>query len=135
MSSEPEDRSNWPDVLRKLAEILGSEVALRLAHTCGGITETRVPLSPTDSHPWKDVLDDEQMAKVCEAFGGERLYLPRGHFLRLAKRQIIELHEQGLGYRQIGLRAGCTERYVRMVLGPDARRRDDPRQGKLFGDD
>lgn len=133
MSDDAEDRSDWPDVLRRLAELLGGDVALRLANECGGLDKVAIPHAPTPGHLWRKVLDEEQFAKVCAAFGGERIWLPRGRFVQLAKRRILELHEGGASLRQIALQAQCSENYVRRVLGNvGAKRHDDPRQRKLF---
>lgn len=127
------DFEAWPDVLQELAKIIGPESTLRLARECGGLERTYIPHEPTADHPWAKVLSAEHWSKVVEAFGGQRVDLPLGTFVRILKRDIMALAEQGVPHRQIAIRLRTTERHVRRVLQGLNIRREDPRQGKLFG--
>lgn len=126
------DWDAWPDLLRELAGLIGPETALRLANACGGLERQYVPRDADADHPWSKVLSPEQWQRVVAAWGGQRVDLPRGTFIRLAKREIMALAEQGVPHRQIAQRVRTTERHVRRVLqGLNFRRPADPRQTTL----
>lgn len=127
-------QQDWPDLLKELAELLGSDVALRLAAECGGLDRVPIPRKPNDDkHLWRRVLTAEQFALVVKAYGGQYLSLPRGVYLVLSKRRILELHEQGVNNRQIALQVRCSERHVRRTLeSVGAKSVGDPRQLSLL---
>lgn len=128
----------WPDALRRIAEVIGADAALKLASVDGGLDKVYVPREARESHRWASVLGMEAFAKLARAFGGERIDIPRGAHINLKKRRIIELAETGMAHRQIAREVGTGERYVRDVLSggdyPAARARGgaDPRQLKMF---
>lgn len=136
MSAAPaacEDYATWPNLLREVAEVVGPEAALRLAYECGGIEGVYVPTEFNPEHPWCRAMGPEQFARLARVFGGQRVNLPRGSYVRLAKRRIYELHDEGLSKREIALTLHVTVRHVRRVLEgmPDAAEPDE-KQGKLF---
>lgn len=129
----PDDLSDWPNILRRLVGILGKADTLKLASVVGGVDRIYIPREPTQSHLWRRVLGDEQWRAVVAELGGEHVALPRGVFIQLRKREILELAEQGVPHREIALRVHVGQRYVRRVLhGLPIAKADDPRQGKLF---
>lgn len=113
--ANPPDFSTWPNALRDLAEIIGPERALELARVRGGV-DIYIPHKDTTKHPWARVLTPDEWERVRKAFGGSRFRLPRGTNVRLRKRIVFELAEQGLSHRQIALQAGVTERHVRRLI-------------------
>lgn len=125
------DLDAWPDTLRELADIIGPETALRLAYHYGGLERVYIPREPTANHPWTQILSPTQWQKVVHAWGGQRIDLPRGTYIQVAKRQIIALAEQGVSHRQISLRVRISERHVRRVLQGLRFEAVDPRQTKL----
>lgn len=122
-------RETWPAMLDELAELIGEELTLELAQAEGGLDQTYIPREPTEGHPWARVIGAEAFAKVVKVWGGEKVALPRGSFIRLRKVEILDLAEQGLSNREIARRANVTERHVRRVLGNLTR--PDPRQTDL----
>jgi hypothetical protein len=128
----------WPDALRRIAEVIGPELALRLAEHDGGLDKVYVPRSPKPSHPWAELLGADALGKLARAFGGERIDIPRGTHIALRKRRIIELATSGMSRRQIARAVGVGERYVRKVLAggettiATRSRCEDPRQLKMF---
>lgn len=106
----------WPDTLQRLAAVIGRERTLELADRCGGLDRIYIPQEVTSSHYWVAVLGPDEWAKVVAVFGGERIDLPRGVFVRLRKREILVFAEQGMAQRQIAMRCRVSERYVRQVL-------------------
>lgn len=129
----PDPLESWPETMRRLAAIIGPEQTIALAARCGGLDAVYIPHVETGSHIWTTVLSAEEWTKVVAAMGGERIDLPRGVFVRLRKREILTLAEQGVAHRHIALRVGTTERYVRRVLeGLRIGKPEDERQGKLF---
>lgn len=131
MSTTEHDFDAWPDTLRELASLIGPETTLRLASRFGGLERVYVPKEATDNHPWTQVLSPVQWQKVITAWGGQRIDLPRGTYVTLAKRQILALAEQGIPHRQIAQRVHTTERHVRRVLQGLHITAVDPRQTKL----
>ena len=131
--SAAEDFSTWPATLRDVALVIGREAALRLASECGGVL-MYVPTEVHADHPWCRAVGEAAFAKLAAAFGGQRVDLPRGTHVRLAKAQILDMHAKGMTGRAIALSLHVTERYVRRVLdgipGPEGA--PDPKQMKLF---
>lgn len=113
--ANPPDFSTWPDALRRLADVIGPERALELARTRGGV-DIYIPHKPTTKHLWAQFLTPKEWEQVRSVFGGERFRLPRGTNVRLRKRLVFDLAEQGLPNREIALRAGVTDRYVRRLI-------------------
>jgi hypothetical protein len=122
---------DWPNLLKQIAELIGAELALKLAYECGGIESVYIPNKPNAAHPWSAAIGEAAFAKLCKALGGERVSLPRGMYVKLQKRRIIDLAEGGASTRSIALTCHVTERYVRRVL-VGLSRAPDPRQMKLF---
>ena len=113
--------------LQELAEAIGVPAALRLAEVHGGQEGCYVPRKPPTSHPWVEAIGWEAFAALCEAFGGERIDIPRNAAAQSQKSRILDLKRQGLPHRRIAAKLNCTERYVRMVVHAG-----DPRQASLF---
>lgn len=129
------DKDVWPETLIKVANVIGATRALTLADHCGGVDRVYIPHEPSKNHFWRQVLTPDEWSKICAAFGGKKIELPRGQFVRsgLRKKDIIELAEQGLSMRAIALRTRTTQRYVRRVLqGLGIAQQEDERQRKLF---
>lgn len=126
-----EHRDTWPEILRRFAELIGDTATMAIARHSGGVERFHIPKHARPGHPWAELIGLEEFEKLCRAFGGEKLDIPRGHFIRLRKREIIELHERGLSHRQIALRTESTQRYVRSVLSGGGAPAVDPRQAKL----
>ena len=136
MSAPADDYATWPDTLVRLAKVIGRDATLQLANTVGGLDRVFIPRTTTTSHMWSRVLTAEQWAAVVAAFGGERIDLPRGSHICLAKVEIFRLAEEGkLSYREIALAVHCTERHVRRILsGMNIPKAPDTRQTRLFDD-
>jgi Mor family transcriptional regulator len=98
-----------------MAELVGSELALKLADQFGGISYY-VPSEPRPAHPWAALLGPEAWAKVCASYGGGQLRVPRGTFRDLKKVTILELAEQGLSHREIARRVRASDVYVHKVV-------------------
>lgn len=108
--------------LDNIKSVLGDDVAKHLLESFGG-TVRHVPKRPHESHPWLALVGTESADKLCRAFGGRLVALPRqieGHGRK--KSLILELVEQGVQVQEIATRARCTQRYVYSVIsteGPD----------------
>lgn len=132
------DLDTWPDGLRRIADVIGPELALRLAEHDGGLDKVYVPRSPRANHPWMELLGEQALAKLARALGGDRIDIPRGTHIALKKRRIIDLAASGISHRQIAREVRVGERYVRRVLAagdvPVVKRGkpEDPRQLKMF---
>lgn len=132
--SAAEDWSAWPVRLREIAQVIGRDLALKLAAECGGIV-TYIPNRVHAEHAWCKAVGEVAFAQLVDAYGGQRIDLPLGsHINRVVlKTEIIELAEQGLSVRAIAVRLRTTMRHVRRVLeGLSIPRAPDPKQMKLF---
>jgi len=114
------DITDWPQGLVEIANIVGTELTLKLVDRYGGVEKYYIPKLRNRvglKHPWAEILGDEPWKALCKALGGQRINLPRGVYTHLKKRVILELAEdKALSHRTIALRARATETYVRMVL-------------------
>lgn len=123
------DTRSWPVGLRRLAEIVGPAAAVNLAESFGGIERVYIPKTARIDHPFVAVIGLDRMEALCQAFGGKHIDIPRGVYRDLKKAQIIEADGS---HRQVALRLGCTQRYVRRVRSdlndetPDSRQDDSP---------
>lgn len=114
--------------LAEIAEVVGVNEALRLSEAFGGQEGCNVPKTPRPDHPWVQPLGWEAFCKLCQAYGGGRIDIPRNAFAKTVKAKMAELKQRGLSHRAIALQLRCTERYVRMVMNEG----QDDRQGSLF---
>lgn len=124
------DTSTWPDSLVQLAEVVGSEAALKLIDHFGGTRAHYIARDVKPNHPWAQLMGIEAYTALVKAFGGTQIDLPRFHFRELKKRTIIDLWENtDLSKRQIALRVRATEGYVQSVCNQLT---SEPRQLDLF---
>lgn len=124
------DLETWPEVLRRWAEITSPEAVLQIVEKYGGLERVHIPKTPREDHEICRLIGFAHWAQICRAYGGERVDIPRGAFMRLRKAEIIDLANQGVAHREIALRTRTTQRYVRSVLGRE-RSRADARQMRL----
>jgi hypothetical protein len=114
------DTTDWPEGLLALARVIGPESTLKIAEQFGGVEKFYIPRLANRvglHHRWTKILNDAEWRKVCKVFGGQKISVPRGAFLVLKKRLIIDLAaDPNLSHRTIALKVGVTETYVRMVL-------------------
>lgn len=109
-----EDTSSWPEGLRQLADIIGPEATLALAELKGGIS-IYVPKTPFAGCQLLPIIGEQALAALCRQYGGDWMNVPLGKFIDAYKPKILDLHGRGMSKRQIALKLGCTERYVREV--------------------
>lgn len=124
------DTSTWPDSLVRLAEVVGSEAALKLIDHFGGTRAHYIAREVKPNHPWAQLMGIEAYDALVKEFGGQQIDLPRFHFRQLKKQTIIDLWENtSLSKRQIALKVRATEGYVHTVTNQLTGR---PRQMDLF---
>lgn len=131
---KPRNRSrsgqcNRNTVRERFEALIGVEATQRMLEACGGIlVYFRVggyyshPL-PKDSY-WEKVkvaVGEENYARLCEVFGGEKIYLPvahapyRGCVERAAHiREMAE--DESMTVLEIAREMGCSQRWVNFVL-------------------
>lgn len=120
------------DGIKPLAEHFPiAEIRLVVRHFGG--TEIYIPETLSEGHELR-VLGAELAARLCDAFGGERLNVPKGLLTPHAKRaHAIEMANRGIRMPDIARAVNLTERQVYKLLAgelkPRGRRRQvDPRQ-------
>jgi hypothetical protein len=114
------DTKDWPEGMVQIANIIGTELTIKLVEQYGGVSGYYIPKLKTRAglfNPWAKVIGEDAWRKLCKALGGRRIELPRGSHQRLKKRLILELAEDGkMSHRAIALQAGVTTRYVKIIL-------------------
>ena len=136
MTDDEREMQDWPDILRRLAHAVGRELVLKLADRFGGVHGLWIPREYNTAHLWAAIIPEKKWPAVALVCGGTRVSLPRGVYLQLRKRRILELAEQGVHPREICLTLGVSQRYVERTiagLGFTRRRWTDPRQIDMFG--
>lgn len=126
------DTTAWPIGLQRLAEVVGPAAAVRLAEAVGGV-KTYIPQNEAADHPLARIIGREAWALLVATYGGDYIEPPRG-VSGLKKSALLQnLHAPA---RQLALRHGVTERYVKK-LRADTRASGGrkSRQPSLFGDD
>ena len=102
-----------------LAEYLGDEAAGRLRTAWGGCP-IKVPKGKTGIW-WQRLvatLGEREAAELCEAFGGETLYIPRNAAEErdAMRRRVKDLLDAGLSYVEIARRLTFQVRYTERGL-------------------
>jgi hypothetical protein len=129
--------SNLPGILADIADIAGTEVALKIAQSHGG---TRVDLPPQakEGHWLTELLGFETADKICRGLavidgddrlvGLQRHVIPRGaaSLMLTARRKAAEALDQGKSVREAARISGLHERTIFRM------KRHDNRQGRLF---
>lgn len=107
-----------PSGIQAVVDVIGEPAARRFAERFGG-HKCYIPKRPRSSHPFAVVLGPELFGRLCAELGGTRMHLPREVRPRVQRKQeVLRLAETtALTPRQIADRAGCTLRYVQMLLG------------------
>lgn len=126
--------SALPALLAEIAEIAGVEAALAIARVKGG-TRAYFPARPGADHWLVAAVGADTASLVCRELvanqTGVHLDVPLGPTgtLAAARRLAAELDAAGASAATIARSAGLTDRTVRRMR---ARRREDPRQGRLL---
>jgi Mor family transcriptional regulator len=61
------------------------------------------------------LLGSEQAGKVAAHFAGSSVYIPKSLVVAEKHRRIAEEYRGGATYRELSLKYGYTERYVRII--------------------
>lgn len=97
------------DDVARLVEIIGPEAAMRLIEARGG---TRVYLSDAgEGRTVSDIVGVDAAAKLNAIYGRDKFKVPLARDWR-----VLCYRQQGLSYRQMALRVGCSENGVGNIL-------------------
>ncbi|KIX15027.1 hypothetical protein [Dethiosulfatarculus sandiegensis] len=116
-------------LLMELIALLGRDNALLLCEQIGGASYY-IPAKPRHSHPFIPYIGMDGMEEISKRWGGIEISLPKAEAMR-KRNAVSALNSRGLSSKEIALRAGCTERFVRKVRA-DLRRREHKKL-PLFG--
>jgi hypothetical protein len=115
-----QDTTDWPQGLVAIADVVGPDLTLKLVEKFGGVEKYFIPRLKNSRgyyHPRASILGDVAWQALCKKLGGQKINLPRGCYLKLKKKMIIDLAaDRTISHRTIALRAQVTETYVRIVL-------------------
>lgn len=106
-----------PSAFGQLIELIGEEPARYLARCLGGISYC-VPRRPTREGPLVTALGEAAAQKVCDAFGGDCLYIPKFAAAHYAARNqaIVRAYLAGTPARDLSRQFGLTERRIWAIL-------------------
>ena len=110
-----------------MAEVIGPKAAVDLAEAFGGTEDNYIPVTARIDHKFAPVIGLDRLELLCAAFPRARLEIPRGVHRDLKKAWILEMEGS---HREVALRVGATQRYVREVRKLLA----ETRQPDLFED-
>jgi hypothetical protein len=112
------DLCDLPQTIQDLAEAIGIEGAMALVEVRGG-TSVRIPVEPAADHWLREALGEARYAQLVRTYAGELIDIPvcsRALAATRRARAIADLRT-GQPQRQVALRYGYTERYVRILAG------------------
>lgn len=104
-----------PIALAQLAEHVGPDGALALAALYGG-RRLYVPNVPRAGHALADLLGVLVFARLCYAFRGTTIYVPRLPVAPAMARRARELRDEGATIATIASAIGRSERQVLRYL-------------------
>ncbi|WP_372069751.1 hypothetical protein P7L75_01385 (plasmid) [Tistrella mobilis] len=100
--------------LRDIAELIGDDLAMRLAASRGGQTwYVPRPDRLRPDHWLIDLLGQEAALALCQRYGPGDMEIPSGYYVHAAARA-REIGAAAGSTREIAARYGVTERWVRM---------------------
>jgi Mor family transcriptional regulator len=62
------------------------------------------------------IIGTEAAKRLVDHYSGSSLYIPKRICIKLRHKKIKEEFGQGAGYKELALRYGLTERYVRRIV-------------------
>lgn len=110
-----------PAFAEKVSSVIGQRLALALMahiHGTGGTGWIRIPRHLKPAHPLVRIVGQAAAAKLCAAFGGQVIRLPRCDSLHRAKRneEIRRMAADGASVAEIAKSFALSARQVRNVL-------------------
>jgi Mor family transcriptional regulator len=69
-----------------------------------------------DFEQLKNIIGVEKAVRVVEFFAGSTIYVPKNIVTEQTHRRIREEFKNGAVYRELALRYGYSERYVRTII-------------------
>jgi len=130
------DESLLPAILQEIAGLIGLPATLKLAQHYGGV-RLYVPKKLSSDHVLASVVGYDAAVRLAEHFGGlPHFDIPKAQAVSIALRnsKIRESWQANMSVRQIALKYGLTERYIRRVLAASEQQNEpsDPKQRGLF---
>ncbi|UAA38210.1 hypothetical protein KIH87_16180 [Paraneptunicella aestuarii] len=104
-------------ILDEIAEIIGSDAAIKLGQTMGG-ARIYFPITAKENHPLTIILGQEDAQKLCDYYAGDTLDIPSKRIFRELRDKIIrsDYHslklEQGSRANHLALKYGLSRRQV-----------------------
>lgn len=98
-------------VLNEIAEIIGSEAAVRLGQTMGG-ARIYFPATAKEDHPLTMILGQDTAQKLCDYYSGDTVDIPSKQIFRELRDKIIR-HD----YHTMKLEQGCRANHLALKYG------------------
>ncbi|WP_300551549.1 hypothetical protein [Desulfovibrio sp.] len=106
--------AEWPQGLKDIADTASPEVALALAEEFGGVP-IYIPKSPDAGCKLVPLIGLSALKRLASVYGGEWITVPRGSRAKDKKKDVRELLDDGLSFRETAIRAKVSLRYVAKV--------------------
>lgn len=105
-----------PELLKELSDLVGLQMALRLAEAKGG-QQVYIPHKVSEGHWLADLVGIENARAICAYLtvdAGVHVTIPKGEALTRARRvaSVAKMIDQGMSSNQIAAAANITQRHV-----------------------
>lgn len=119
-----------PASLQAIADIIGAPAALKIAERWGGI-RLYIPTDMDENHNLAKLIGIESASRLCEAYAGERIDIPKADCWWRAVRNklMIEARSRGVSQSNLAREYALTERQVRKI---ERMMGGDDKQDSLF---
>lgn len=107
----------FPETMRLVAEIIGTEDTIKLGNHRGG-TRLYFPKRPRRDHWLVDVIGWKKFERLAWYFGGESIEIPKfsSYHLSILEDQIAARSAAGHTAADLARRYGYSERGIRKIL-------------------
>ena len=137
------NKSLLPEDLRNIADVVGLDVALKIARKYGG-TELRIPVREgalTDDHPIVRLIGRDVADKLCFRFSAERIRVPIGPFHHSVHRlyEFAKLRKNGVSLakasHEVRVHPRTGTRWEALISSGAISNNDFAAYGRFIGDD
>jgi len=118
--SEPKIPEGWPQGLKDIAHAASPEAARALAEEFGGVP-IYVPKSPDKSCKLVPYIGLDALEQLSAVYGGDWITVPRGVRTGNKRKDVLDLLNDGLSFRETAIRAKVSLRYVAKVSAKEKR--------------
>jgi hypothetical protein len=111
------DRSDWPPLIKTIAEAVGDEAAIALFIRFGG-RHLRIPITSNPNHIIDQAIGSDKANVLRRLFASEVITIPSGKLLliKIRNKQIIRDYQAGMTQADIATKYHLTERQINHIV-------------------